>query len=134
MRQNYVPDRNCSKISPVHFQSVNKMAAQPAKLRALYRSLLRELPPRPILSSPRSPLHERLRENFHVAPPSASKASAPAVEHAEQLLAYFRAQRTYTALLERYNPGMGMDEAERVQLTARRVGMDLPEEYGGTEK
>ena len=31
-------------------------------------------------------------------------------------------------LLERYNPGMGMDEEERVRLTARRVGRDLPED------
>jgi ATP synthase assembly factor FMC1 len=35
----------------------------------------------------------------------------------------------YATLLERYNPGMGMDEEERVRLTARRVGMDLPEEF-----
>lgn len=35
----------------------------------------------------------------------------------------------YATLLERYNPGMNMDEEERVKLTARRVGMDLPEEY-----
>ena len=35
----------------------------------------------------------------------------------------------YATLLERYNPGMNMDEEERVRLTARRVGMDLPEEY-----
>lgn len=31
-------------------------------------------------------------------------------------------------LLDRYNPGMGMDDEERVRLTARRVGMDLPDE------
>ena len=42
---------------------------------------------------------------------------------------YVRAQRMYATLLERYNPGMGMDEEERVRLTARRVGMDLPEEW-----
>jgi ATP synthase assembly factor FMC1, mitochondrial len=35
----------------------------------------------------------------------------------------------YATLLERYNPGMGMDEEERVRLTARRVGMDLPDEF-----
>lgn len=35
----------------------------------------------------------------------------------------------YATLLERYNPGMNMDEEERVKLTARRVGMDLPEEF-----
>lgn len=32
-------------------------------------------------------------------------------------------------MLERYNPGMGMDEAERVRLSARRIGMELPAEY-----
>lgn len=30
-------------------------------------------------------------------------------------------------LLERYNPGMNMDEEERVRLSARRVGLNLPE-------
>ncbi|KAK0733243.1 hypothetical protein B0T26DRAFT_683218 [Lasiosphaeria miniovina] len=118
-------------------------APQPAKLRALYRSLFRELPPRPILSSPPSPLHQRLRDSFR-APPSPSNSTptkpstvtttwpsavAAAVAHAEQYLAYLRAQRTYAALLERYNPGMGMDEEERVRLSARRVGIDLPTPY-----
>jgi hypothetical protein len=32
-------------------------------------------------------------------------------------------------LLERYNPGMGMTEEERVRLSARRVGINLPVEY-----
>jgi ATP synthase assembly factor FMC1, mitochondrial len=37
----------------------------------------------------------------------------------------------YTTLLERYNPGMGADEGEgeRVRLTARRVGMEMPREW-----
>ena len=41
----------------------------------------------------------------------------------------------YATLLERYNPGVNMEEEERVRLTARRVGMDLPEEftYGAQE-
>lgn len=46
---------------------------------------------------------------------------------------YARAQRTYSALLERYNPGMNLDEEERIRLTARRVGMDLPELYEGED-
>lgn len=32
----------------------------------------------------------------------------------------------YATLIERYNPGIGMSGEERVRLTARRVGMDLP--------
>jgi len=107
-------------------------AATAPRLRSLYRALLRELPPRPVLAAPRSPLHDRLREHLAAAtttsPPPAGDS---AVAEAEELAAYLRAQRTYATLLERYNPGMGMDEEERVRLTARRVGMDLPVEFGG---
>ena len=39
----------------------------------------------------------------------------------------------YATLLERYNPGMNMEEEERVRLTARRVGMELPEEFSYAE-
>ncbi|KAI3394444.1 hypothetical protein diail_2694 [Diaporthe ilicicola] len=95
------------------------------RLRSLYRSFLRELPPRPILSRTPSPLHQRLREQFHP-----ETAPEQAVAQAEQYLAYVRAQRTYVTLLERYNPGMGLDEEERVRLSARRVGMNLPIEFG----
>jgi hypothetical protein len=108
------------------------------RLRTLYRQLLRELPPRPVLTTPRAPLHQRLRENFQplstqtqATQPSAAAAAAELkTAQAEQYLAYLQSQRTYVTLLERYNPGMGMDEEERVRLTARRVGMDLPVEYG----
>jgi hypothetical protein len=51
------------------------------------------------------------------------------IEEAEQFVTYLKAQRTYTMLVERYNPGLGMEEEEKVRLTARRVGMDLPVEY-----
>ncbi|KAG6019893.1 hypothetical protein E4U41_003043 [Claviceps citrina] len=113
--------------------------AQPARLRALYRALLRELPPRPILASPRSHLHSRLRASLSSSSPSSSSSSSspsssgppsPAAQ-ADQLAAYLRSQRLYVSLVERYNPGMGMDEEERVRLTARRVGMDMPLLYRG---
>ncbi|OAQ74026.1 Ras guanyl-nucleotide exchange factor RasGEF [Pochonia chlamydosporia 170] len=99
----------------------------PARLRSIYRSILRELPPRPILSSPRSHLHNRLRASFR-------DSSASSHAQAEQLVAYLRSQRLYVTLIERYNPGMDMDEEERVRLTARRVGMDMPELYGRGQK
>ncbi|PMB65295.1 ATP synthase assembly factor FMC1, mitochondrial [Beauveria bassiana] len=108
------------------------MTSSPAHLRSLYRAILRELPPRPILAAPRSPLHAQLRSTFSSSSSSggggggdeSAAMHSPAV--AAELVAYLRAQRTYATLLERYNPGMGMDETERVRLTARRVGMDLP--------
>ncbi|KAL3423767.1 Ras guanyl-nucleotide exchange factor (MC1 protein family) [Phlyctema vagabunda] len=105
------------------------MATNPTKLRSLYRSFLRELPSRP-LSAIRTPLQQRIRSTI------SSDSSTP-IEHADQFLQYVKAQRMYATLLERYNPGMNMDEEERVRLTARKVGMDLPEEFSyigtGTE-
>lgn len=94
----------------------------PTKLRSLYRSFLRELPSRPLTQESRSPLQSRIRRTI------ASETGTP-IEQAEQFLQYVKAQRMYATLLERYNPGMNMDEEERVRLTARRVGMDLPEEF-----
>lgn len=96
--------------------------ATPTKLRSLYRSFLRELPSRPLAEKSRSPLQARIRNTI------ASDSNTP-IEQAEQFLQYVKAQRMYATLLERYNPGMNMDEEERVRLTARRVGMDLPEEF-----
>lgn len=108
----------------------------PSTLRTLYRALLRELPPRPVLSSPRAPLHQKLRESFQGGGGDGggngdSHRAELLAAQAEQYAAYLRAQRTYVTLLERYNPGMGMDEEERVRLTARRVGLNLPIEYKG---
>lgn len=126
--------------------------------RSAYRALLREHPRRNLLqSSPTSttststtPLHNHLRELFRNGVPTAT-ATAPKpkkknqeeseverqrgiqrIQEAQQVAQYAKAQRTYTSLLELYYPGMSMDEEERVRLTARRVGLDLPV-VGGQE-
>ncbi|KAK7931547.1 hypothetical protein PG985_002259 [Apiospora marii] len=102
-----------------------------ATIRSLYRNLLRELPPRP--GQARSMLHNRLRESFS-SPASTSQQPNNAVSaQTEQFVKYLQAQRQYVTLIERYNPGMGMDEEERTRLTARRVGMDLPIEYSAED-
>src|SRR5215469_10652249 len=115
------------------------------QLRSLYRRFLRELPPTPVplttatsttspqpkpslLSHP-SPLQKRIRASFHPQSSTPTKSPNARIQEAEQFIQYLRAQRMYVSLLERYNPGMNMDEEERVRLTARRVGMDLPQEY-----
>jgi hypothetical protein len=91
----------------------------PARLRALYRSFLRELPSRRLAASP---VQKRIRGAFE-------SDERTGVDKAEQYLQYLKAQRMYATLLERYNPGMNMEEEERVRLTARRVGMELPAEF-----
>jgi len=106
------------------------MTSSPAQLRSLYRAFLRELPPQPILSSPRSYFQQKLRDSF--LQPQGSKPTI-SLSQAEQYVQYLRAQRKYIMLVERYNPGMGMTEEERVRLTARRVGLDVPIEYEKTQ-
>lgn len=105
------------------------MTTSPSHLRSLYRSILRELPHRPL--SVLSPVKQRIRGSFTT--PSDSNAAQRAQE-GEQYIQYVKAQRMYATLLERYNPGMSMDEEERVRLTARRVGMDLPTEWRPGQK
>ncbi|BAE58019.1 hypothetical protein F9C07_2294 [Aspergillus flavus] len=96
-----------------------------AQARSTYRALLRELPRRS-LSNP-TPLHNRIRELYRDQTKSADEETLNAhIQEADQLAQYARAQRQYLKLVERYNPGMTMDEQEKIRLTARRVGMDLP--------
>ena len=102
------------------------MPVSPARVRSLYRSILRELPPRP-LSSPSS-VKQHIRSSFS-SKEGSSGDLANKVQQGEQYVIYARAQRIYVTLLERYNPGMSMDEEDKVRLTARRVGMDLPEKF-----
>ena len=42
---------------------------------------------------------------------------------------FLRHKRTHAALLERYNPSSAITEEERIRLTARRVGLDVPLTY-----
>ncbi|KAJ1711728.1 Ras guanyl-nucleotide exchange factor RasGEF [Aspergillus flavus] len=96
-----------------------------AQARSTYRALLRELPRRS-LSNP-TPLHNRIRELYRDQTKSTDEETLNAhIQEADQLAQYARAQRQYLKLVERYNPGMTMDEQEKIRLTARRVGMDLP--------
>lgn len=106
------------------------MAAPAHQARSLYRQLLRELPARSpsILANP-SPVQQHIRREFTSDQPAK-------LQECEQHVHYLRAQRMYTTLIERYNPGMNLAEEERVRLTARRVGMELPTELtqGGSGK
>lgn len=100
---------------------------------ALYRRLLRELPTsaaagKHLRSS--NPIRAGIRARFH-QPISNPEYALARRQEAEQAVQYLKAQRIYGVLLARYNPGAEMEEEERVRLTARRVGMDMPEEWYG---
>ena len=126
---------NLESIRSIIKTKTNKMAQTPTpQIRSIYRRLLRELPSTPQttrtqhqkLSSP-SKLQQRIRQTLSRPSPTGNAQSQ--IAQAEQFIQYVQAQRTHSALLERYNPGMGMTEEERVRLSARRVGINLPVEY-----
>ncbi|CBY00435.1 hypothetical protein IAQ61_011362 [Plenodomus lingam] len=111
------------------------MSQQATQIRSLYRRLLRELPSTPQLTrtqhqklSAPSHLQQRIRSTLSTATPTTTTPQSQ-IQQAEQFIQYVQAQRTHSTLLERYNPGMGMTEEERVRLSARRVGMNLPVEF-----
>lgn len=122
-----------------------KMSSPTApQIRSLYRRFLRELPVRaPAIKDPSmrsasnvhfrltksSPIQQRVRS--YISQPIADSAQTKEkLQQAEQFIQFLQAQRMYATLIERYNPGMGMSEEERVRLSARRVGMNLPVEFG----
>jgi hypothetical protein len=107
------------------------------QILSIYRRILRELPIRQPsatsthlsqqrLSSP-SQLQKRIRTLISTPHGDATSQA----QQAEQFVKYVQAQRQYVTLVERYNPGMDMSEEERVRLTARRVGMEMPESWYG---
>ncbi|KAL5113502.1 hypothetical protein ACEQ8H_008610 [Pleosporales sp. CAS-2024a] len=111
------------------------MAQSATQIRSLYRRLLRELPI-PTATVPSRTSHQKLSAPSLLQKRIRDAVSRPSpnmswqIQQAEQFVQYAQAQRTYLTLIERYNPGTGMSEEERVRLSARRVGMDLPVEFG----
>jgi ATP synthase assembly factor FMC1, mitochondrial len=103
------------------------MAAE-AHARSLYRAILRELPPRTPTIVP-SPIRNSIRNHFAKPAATTPEQHLARRQEAEQFVQYLKAQRTYGELLDRYNPGMNMDEEERVRLSARRVGMEMPVDW-----
>ncbi|RKF80416.1 hypothetical protein GcC1_036007 [Golovinomyces cichoracearum] len=106
------------------------MSTSTTHLRSIYRALLRELPPQhPRIKFYHSPLGKHIRNSFTLEQGCDSDGTGRrggSLQEAEQFLQYMKSQRLYVSLLEKYNSDMGIGEAEKVRLTARRVGMELP--------
>lgn len=47
--------------------------------------------------------------------------------HVQDLTLFLKSQRVYEELLERYNPGISMKQKDKIEKTARRVGLEVPE-------
>ncbi|WVQ79549.1 hypothetical protein IAT38_001648 [Cryptococcus sp. DSM 104549] len=99
-----------------------------APVSHLYRSVLREL--RLSSHKPRSTRNLIVQNNIRTL---ILTASSP--ETLERTLLetrdFLKSSRIHAELLRRYNPIHGMSEEERINATARRVGLNTPKEFKG---
>ncbi|KAK0541545.1 hypothetical protein OC835_000013 [Tilletia horrida] len=105
----------------------SQLAARPASSSA---QALAARPARPqFLRSPVLPfVRQTLSQLPSDAHSSAQEGRTPLRDLADVAL-FMRSKRIHGELLLRYNPTHGMTEQERVRATARRVGLDVPQEY-----
>ncbi|AET38806.1 Fmc1p Ecym_3315 [Eremothecium cymbalariae DBVPG len=50
------------------------------------------------------------------------------LEHLMDVAAFVKNQMEYDILIDRYNPGLGMSQEEKVRRTANKVGLQVPED------
>jgi len=55
------------------------------------------------------------------------KTESPYVlNHISTVISFLKSKREHGDLLLRYNPGLSMEQEDRVRKTARRVGLEIP--------
>ncbi|KAK7049581.1 hypothetical protein VNI00_005612 [Paramarasmius palmivorus] len=86
-----------------------------------YRSILRELRKASVQNGK---ISRSLSSNFRALASQANSESK--VQELQDCLLFLRSQRQYNELLERYNPTIEYTSEERVEATARRVGLNMP--------
>ncbi|KAI0316703.1 hypothetical protein OF83DRAFT_1059922 [Amylostereum chailletii] len=65
--------------------------------------------------------------NFHEIYSSHPDKSSPSFEYdMKNTMTFIQSQRMYKTLLDRYNPLIDLTGEERIEATARRVGLNMP--------
>ncbi|SCU88546.1 LADA_0E10792g1_1 [Lachancea dasiensis] len=70
-----------------------------------------------------SSLREMIFQNFPGDAGSVNKR----LQHLKDISGFVKNQMEYEELVERYNPGLKMDQEEKVKRTAARVGLQVPD-------
>ncbi|KAF9247241.1 hypothetical protein BU15DRAFT_38511 [Melanogaster broomeanus] len=99
------------------------MASQHTRL---YRSVVREVAKASI--SPRTQRNKEISASFRGLFERSGQSNEPqAFRHdAENIVTFMRSQNEYKTLLDRYNPLIDLSAEERIEATARRVGLNMP--------
>jgi len=101
--------------------SANSQAIR-AKVIPVYRAILRELYQSSI--EPRSTRSRTTALKFRAILESSTASNLESTS--QNALTFLRSQRMYKTLLDRYNPLVDLTAEERIEATARRVGLNMP--------
>ncbi|PWY99081.1 hypothetical protein BCV70DRAFT_212453 [Testicularia cyperi] len=116
-------------------------ASRHSAVKALYTNVLKEAEKSAktgaLVTFLQSEYHDAAEGSLKAKPDSSKSSYAPfggsqktseQLRHQtlENLNTFLTHKALHSELLQRYNPTVGMSEEERVRLTARRVGLDVP--------
>ncbi|VDC06900.1 unnamed protein product [Peniophora sp. CBMAI 1063] len=88
-----------------------------------YRAIVREVSKASIF--PRAGRNKEIAASFRAV--AAKRTTQECADwHLTNALTFMRAQRTHKELLDRYNPLVDLTAEERIEATARRVGLNMP--------
>jgi len=94
----------------------------PMSTKRAYRAILREIYKASI--SPRSTRSRTTAANLRLV--LESTKSSDFDHNTQNVVTFLRSQRMYKTLLDRYNPLVDLTDEERIEATARRVGLNMP--------
>jgi len=94
--------------------------------RVLYRRIVREVGKASV--QPRQKRNNEILRNFRVAfqQRANSKNSQEYAQDVENFTTFLSSNTQYKTLMERYNPLFDLTAEERIEATARRVGLNMP--------
>ncbi|KAH8550248.1 hypothetical protein BGW37DRAFT_498629 [Umbelopsis sp. PMI_123] len=94
-----------------------------------YRQLLREIRTQYTKVANHASFEQDLKAAFRDSRQNTDEARlADLKENAENILLFLKSTRQHKELLERYNPAL-MEQSKRIELSAHRVGLNLPKQY-----
>ncbi|KAI9506165.1 hypothetical protein GGI26_000358 [Coemansia sp. RSA 1358] len=94
----------------------------------IYRQLLREINRQFTSVNGNHSWAAQLRLQWLAASPNHSSDSSSNINAARNILCYLSNKRKYKGLLDEFNPKLS--ETDRVEKTARRVGLETPKALG----
>ncbi|KAL1915129.1 uncharacterized protein VTP21DRAFT_7610 [Calcarisporiella thermophila] len=108
------------------------MAAGKKEILTTYRRLLREVNLQFVRPTKNTFHRHHLSQSFR-QPISTEAELLRRKQDAEDVLLFLESRRKHSELLERYSP-VNADQAERIELAAKRVGLNLPRAFGFREE